>query len=384
MALTHTTFTVERLKGEKDAVMVLSEHTLDVETGSDDEKDRICDACETDDVIRPAIKYCLDCNQAICKNCVDCHRRIKQIKDHKLVLFTNEAVKVAQFLSTCMSCPEHPDKTIELVCKDHDVMFCILCASVNHRSCRQVVDLASEAAGVNMFASKPDLMCKLDTATKHMKEIVKIHQKHNETVQAQIDVRIPLWLRKLRANVLQALTKIEETILAESRAQGQQEIYKGTAELKTWDSYIEALDDASKFLTNIQQNGSEVHAYVAINHVQRKLAEIEGKIKCQGNQLKRQSLDVKESQALHSICTGKPAELIVQHFKTKVYPLPLYNSVSLGNPNSFRQRFGNAFRQHGTQHLGDSQINQFHFQAYQVPNPYANVQSQPFGVLGLK
>ena len=94
MALTHTTFTEEQLTGEKDAVMVLSEHTLDVETCSDDEKDRVCNACETDAVIRPAIKYCLDCNQAICKNCVDCHRRIKQIKDHKLVLFTNEAVKV--------------------------------------------------------------------------------------------------------------------------------------------------------------------------------------------------------------------------------------------------------------------------------------------------
>lgn len=339
MALTHTTFTKEQLTGEKDAVMILSENILDVETGSDDEKDRVCDACKTDDVIQPAIKYCLDCNQAICKNCVDCHRRIKQIKDHKLVLFTNEAVKVAQFISTCMSCPEHPDKTIELVCKDHDVMFCILCASVNHRSCRQVVDLASEAAVANMFPSKPDLMRKLETATKHMKEIVKIHQKHNETVRAQFDVSIPLQLRKLRANVLQALTKMEETVLAESRAQGQQEIYKGTTELRTWDSCTKTLDDASKFLTNIQQSGSEVHAYVAINHVQRKLAEIEKKINCQGNQIHRQSLEIKESKALQSICMGKPAEHIVQQFKTKVFPLPLYNSVRLGNPNNFPQRF---------------------------------------------
>lgn len=232
------------------------------------------------------------------------------------MLFTNEAVKVAEFLSTCMSCPEHPDKTIELVCKDHDVMFCVLCASVNHRSCKQVVDLASEAAGVNMFASKPDMIRKLDTATKHMKKIVTIHKNHNETVQAQIDVGISHWLKTLRANVLQALTKIEKSVLAESRPHGLQEIYKGTVELKTWDSYIKALDDASKFLTNIQQNGSEVHAYVAINNVQRKLAEIEEKINCQGNQLQRQSFDVKESQALQSICTGKPAELIVQHFKT--------------------------------------------------------------------
>lgn len=349
----------ERLKSEKDAVMILSEHTLDVETGSDDEKDRVCDACKTDDVIRPAIKYCLDCNQAICKNCVDCHRRIKQIKDHKLVLFTSEAVKVAEFLSTCMSCPEHPDKSIELVCKDHDVMFCILCASVNHRTCRHVVDLASEAAGGNMFASKPDLMRKLDTATKHMKEIVTIHQKHNKTVQAQIDVGIPHWLKKLRTNVLQALTKIEKFVLAESRAHGLQEIYKGTTELKTWDSYIKALDDVSKFLTNIQQNGSEVHAYVAINHVQKKLAEIEEKINCQGNQLKRQSFDVNESQALQSICTGKPAELIVQQCKTEVFPLPLYNDVRLGNQNNFPQRFDNAFRQHGTNQLANSQFYQF-------------------------
>ena len=60
--------------------------------------------------------------------CVDSHRRIKQIQDHKLVDNKNkDAVKIAQTLSSILACGNHPDKKIELICVNHDVLCCSTC-----------------------------------------------------------------------------------------------------------------------------------------------------------------------------------------------------------------------------------------------------------------
>ena len=43
-----------------------------------------------------------------------------------------DAVKTAKILSSCLACPNHPDKAIEFICVDNDVFCCSTCATVKH------------------------------------------------------------------------------------------------------------------------------------------------------------------------------------------------------------------------------------------------------------
>ena len=118
--------------------MALSKRMQDLSTGSDTEKGDLCAACKVDGEYRRAVKFCLDCNQPICQSCTDSHRRIKQIQGHQLVdNKSQDAVKVAQILSSVLTCPKHPDKIFLLICVDHDALCCSRCVNVNHRGCRQ-------------------------------------------------------------------------------------------------------------------------------------------------------------------------------------------------------------------------------------------------------
>lgn len=267
--------------------------------GSDIRSDQLCAACKTDGENRPAVKYCLDCSQLICQFCVDSHRRIRQIRNHKLVDHSSEeALKGAQSLSTCLACPNHPEKNIEFICKSHNAMCCITCATAGHRNCRQVVEVASQAKAKTSFPDATSLLRQLDNAKGHMEHIVKKHERHNQTVQSQIEVSIPQQLQDMKKIVMETLDALEERAKVETGVLGRQEISRGRTEINKWNSLIKNVTDATALLTAAQQNGTEVQIYVAINGVQRALAEVDKAIAKQGTQLARGSIQFEQGKAL--------------------------------------------------------------------------------------
>ena len=261
--------------------------------------DQLCAACKTDGENRPAVKYCLDCSQLICQFCVDSHRRIRHIRNHKLVDHSSEeALKGAQSLSTCLACPNHPEKNIEFICKSHNAMCCITCATAGHRNCRQVVEVASQAKAKTTFPDATSLLRQLDAAKGHMEHIVKKHERHNQTVQSQIEVSIPQQLQDMKKMVMETLDALEERAKVETGVLGRQEISRGRTEINKWNALIKNVTDATALLTAAQQSGTEVQIYVAINGVQKALSEVDKAIAKQGTQLARGSIQFEQGKAL--------------------------------------------------------------------------------------
>ena len=259
--------------------------------------DLLCAACRTDGENRQAVKFCLDCSQLICQFCVDSHRRIRQIRNHKLVDHTSEeALKGAQSLSNCLACPNHPQKNIEFICKSHNAMCCITCATAGHRNCRQVVEVASQAKAKTSYPDSISLLRQLDAAKGHMEHILKKHEKHNHTVQSQIEVGIPQQLQDMKKVVMETLDALEERAKVETGVLGRQEINRGRTEINKWNSLIKSVTDATALLTAAQQNGTEIQVYVAINSVQKALTEVDKSISKQGTQLARGSIQFEQGK----------------------------------------------------------------------------------------
>ena len=160
--------------------------TVELDT-TGDEKGDLCGACAIDGLHRPALKFCLECSQPIYKYCVDSHRIIKQIQHHKLVDNKNkDAVKITQTLSSILACGNHPDKKIELICIDNDVLCCSTCATVNHRSCRQV----NEVSKIATVTNTEGILKQLIEVKNYIEELVKQHQNNNQDIQSHINTSI--------------------------------------------------------------------------------------------------------------------------------------------------------------------------------------------------
>ena len=143
--------------------------------------------------------FCLECNQSICRSCVDSHRRIKQIQRHTLVDKRNKkaTIKIAKVLSSIQTCKKHPDKNIELLCVDHDMLCCSRCLTIDHRGCHRVKDLSVDDA----VTSSQDVLLRLNDAKMFMTALVKGYQTNNEAIKLNIYSTIPEQIQEMRASI---------------------------------------------------------------------------------------------------------------------------------------------------------------------------------------
>ena len=183
-----------------------SQPNREIYTSSDAEKTTSCSACLSTGEDRSAVKFCLDCSQPICQQCVDAHGRINTIRNHKLVENVNsEATKLAAAFSSLLVCSNHPEKNVELICKDHDVICCITCATVSHRNCRHLSEIASEANAQVKSSVLLDASRHLEATKRQIDEIITVHRTHNKMVESQRTVDIPMKVREMKRHVIDRL-----------------------------------------------------------------------------------------------------------------------------------------------------------------------------------
>ena len=206
-----------------------------VETSSDAEKEILCVPCLDVGEHRLALKYCIDCADLVCQNCVDYHRRFKQMKEHKLVdIREKKDLKLSMVVSRLLLCQNHPDKSIELVCMNHDALCCLTCATVNHRGCSSVVGVAREASDLKKTHAADELKSNLSVAEGYITNIVKRHEKCKHEFIASTEVLIPNKLQELKQKLMQAFDVLEESIRLDGNEQRIKYTAKHDVEKEKW------------------------------------------------------------------------------------------------------------------------------------------------------
>jgi hypothetical protein len=110
-----------------------------------------CDGCskaETDVSSRKqVVKFCIECQQQFCEDCVGVHRRVKVTRGHKLVEIGNgEDVRVTVEKMTPVYCDKHSEETLKLYCCDCEAAMCFMCFAEFHsgHKCSDVNKVADE------------------------------------------------------------------------------------------------------------------------------------------------------------------------------------------------------------------------------------------------
>ncbi|XP_045210387.2 E3 ubiquitin-protein ligase TRIM33-like [Mercenaria mercenaria] len=96
-----------------------------------------CGPCKNDNRNVEALGFCKFCKHYLCKSCYSYHQNLGKIH----ILIGRDAMPretptpVSAADPLIESCRQHKHKTIELYCKNHDEVCCVICATSKHKSC---------------------------------------------------------------------------------------------------------------------------------------------------------------------------------------------------------------------------------------------------------
>ena len=116
-------------------------HPEDVYPGSGPWNE-FCDICTAR---VPAVNRCLQCNESFCENCSLVHLRMKasRFHGHRVVPLWGHGSKTP-FDDKDNFCPRHRNEEIIVVCKQCDILLCLICKLMEHE--HHVTRLVSEEA----------------------------------------------------------------------------------------------------------------------------------------------------------------------------------------------------------------------------------------------
>lgn len=85
--------------------------------------------------------YCTNCNEYLCRDCFEYHRKPKSTRHHVLLLkdampSPSERPTATPSADICTElCKSHPSEIAVFYCETHDDFFCNSCAATTHRAC---------------------------------------------------------------------------------------------------------------------------------------------------------------------------------------------------------------------------------------------------------
>ena len=100
--------------------------------------------CPTDDCGQPAIKYCKDECQFVCKQCYDEHQSMRITRKHQ-VITASEGEAFSKFkVPPYPPCHRHKHYIMDLYCRTCNMPVCVTCSQANHQ-CHDCCDLDEHA-----------------------------------------------------------------------------------------------------------------------------------------------------------------------------------------------------------------------------------------------
>ncbi|KAK3755928.1 hypothetical protein QZH41_007818 [Actinostola sp. cb2023] len=203
------------------------------------ETDQVCSFAATHS---PALWNCFDCNRLLCDECLN-SRHSMFIKDHKVV--SSSDLKNVQDLEAILTrerpCTAHCSHSLDLYCKDCEVLICWLCLKDGHRNHKALT--LQEATAIQKA-----LLCKT------LEEIEKLRNAKEKKQQEEIALKIKSDGEKAKEQVQNATKKLVK-ILFDQEKQLLNEIQRSIAKADSNLRVIRHIPATQEYIRNILEKG---------------------------------------------------------------------------------------------------------------------------------
>jgi tripartite motif-containing protein 56 len=146
-----------------------------------------CEGCNEANVSRrkQAVKFCVQCRQKVCEDCVSIHGRMTLFQGHRLVEIDDDDVMRAAVREKAASkCDKHPDEALRLYCFDCQAAICFMCFVEEHKlhECSDV----SKVVGEFRQEMTLDIQQLVDTVFR-CREKLNAQEQHKKDFSSALD-----------------------------------------------------------------------------------------------------------------------------------------------------------------------------------------------------
>ena len=235
-----------------------------------------CEGCITDPP--PAVAYCVDCEEFICNDCENMHKRKRKLCHHELLHIKN--LNISSFLTKTKPsfCPRHPKEPLDLYCQVCHTISCRLCVLTGHvgHTCTDLDQVAD--------SNKQELQQCLLPLTTAISELQSSQEKNTaaqlqlkentEHVKAAIESAFEALytaLRKRKEKLLQKLHKMsslkqtrlkkkrDEIVRAAKKLSSSVNVIESTVATYTSSELVSVCDTLKTYLHNKKINHYDVN-----------------------------------------------------------------------------------------------------------------------------
>jgi len=186
-----------------------------------------CQPCYFEEKTIPADKYCIECREYICNDCVSVHGKFKATRHHRVVL-QNESNAPMQVWETNDddqveindNCEVHPEEVIKFHCVTHGTLHCGNCLVRGHRSC-EIIIINEVASSFETGFEQTDIYKSLEALSNDAErcismsnENIKISSNYEEKAQTDIDQyfnKVVAYFAKKKAEMKKEVSSLSKT-----------------------------------------------------------------------------------------------------------------------------------------------------------------------------
>ncbi|CAC5420811.1 TRIM56 [Mytilus coruscus] len=237
--------------------------------------EKFCDACNNENISQKAISWCTVCDEAYCGPCEVSHKRFKITRNHNVVAITDiNAEMNAPNMFASVACDEHPDKIIEIYCKDHSKPCCYVCATVHHRKCEHVITIDKAVTGVKESTKAKELMKKLKETVETLEAVINTRKPSTTNFERETDA-VLIEIGNVREKLNKKLDELENKIREEVNSARKNNVLRLSEESAELSSLKSTFDQWKNIFEACLSQGSEIQCLIKMEEIYSKLPQFE-------------------------------------------------------------------------------------------------------------
>lgn len=238
-----------------------------------------CSPCTELGKSTKAEQFCVDCSESLCISCTKVHKAYKVSKNHVIVeiLKDNARMKSAsdliQMISLYTVCQNHSGRKIEYYCRDHDALFCVACAIVEHRKCELVFDLSQSLDKQRIAKDTEDLTTTIGKLGAHANSIVQVLTHSEEANKTQMN-KIAAAVAEIKTKVGKILEKLEDNINKQAKALVKKCEMTRQSNIEKARDVMRELRELKSMLQKALKDDAECEAYILTQKLRKRIGDL--------------------------------------------------------------------------------------------------------------
>ncbi|XP_060555811.1 uncharacterized protein LOC132716533 [Ruditapes philippinarum] len=183
---------------------------------SDEVFDALCSMCKNRGKTTEGEKFCVDCHDYFCINCVQVHSQVPVCVSHKVLDISQVKPGTNKDLPRAPTerCDRHLHKYIDMYCHNHDDVGCSICMTIDHRSCKDIFYIPEFIQNKSYQVAPREIQTKLKALAKTLTvQADKLKQDKHRLLKRKEELLNDI--RKLRQEINDQLDTLEKSSIDE-------------------------------------------------------------------------------------------------------------------------------------------------------------------------